>query len=333
MSDSPSKPPARPRRLGRGLAALVDQASTAVRDSQAAISLPDVASLSTGTDTATDQSSALADSSGSDDRFVRISLGSLEISPFQPRESMSDEALDELADSIKRSGVIQPIVVRAKGDGYELIAGERRWRAAARAGLDTIPAIVREVDDRTAAEWALVENIQRADLNPVERARAFHRLVDEFGMTHTEIAESAGIKRPTVANAIRLLDLGDELLELLAQGELSAGHAKALLSIEDGARRAELGRRCAAEGMSVRELEQRARHTPGSGTPSKGDASAPASARSRAERDLETRLGEHLGTRVSVRTNSGGSKGKLVIEFYSLDHFDDLIARLGLEPS
>ncbi len=328
MSDASSKPPARPRRLGRGLAALVDQASSAVRDSQAAISLPEVA-----TNPVADTEPNAGSTIEQHDHFVRISLGSLEICPFQPRASMADEALDELAESIRRSGVIQPVVVRARGDRYELIAGERRWRAAARAGLDTIPAIVRDVDDRTAAEWALVENIQRADLNPVERARAFRRLADEFGLTHAQIAESAGIKRPTVANAVRLLDLGDELLELVSRGELSAGHAKVLLSISDEAARTELGRRCAAEQMSVRELERRANEAPGSGTPSKGGSTATPDARSHAERDLEARLGEHLGTRVSVRTNSGGSKGKLLIEFYSLDHFDDLIERLGLGPS
>ncbi len=329
MPDQPSKPTARPRRLGRGLAALVDQASSAVRESQAAVGAPALPDPPSPVETRSAPPRA-RERGEHGTELVWILLESLVPSPHQPREAMADDALDELAESIKRSGVIQPIVVRERDGKHELIAGERRWRAAQRAGLERIPAIVRNVDERTAAEWALVENLQRADLNPVERARAFQRLADEFGLTHAEIAESAGIKRPTVANTIRLLDLGDDLLPLLASGALSTGHAKVLLSVGDTSKRGALGERCAREGWTVRELERQATLTETSQPQTKSQTSTTTS-RSRAVQDLEHRLGEHLSTRVAVRTNSDGSKGKLVIDFYSLDHFDDLLARLGVD--
>ncbi|GJM18300.1 MAG: chromosome partitioning protein ParB [Phycisphaeraceae bacterium] len=338
MTDQTPKPGSRPRRLGRGLAALVDEASSAVRESQAAMARPTPpAEVLTGgrpepVDPPEGDDAPAGD--GSNGSFVRVLIGSVAASPFQPREAVDEAALDELADSVRRSGVIQPIVVRRSGEGYELIAGERRWRAAQRAGLEHVPAVVRDVDDRTAAEWALVENVQRRDLNPVERARAFRRLVDEFGLTHGEIAQTAGIKRPTVANTIRLLDLGDDLLALVASGALSAGHAKVLLSVPDTTRRSELGVRCAHEEWSVRRLEEEVGNkqsggAESGGAPTPNNPGAPAHG-SVALRDLERRIGEHLGTRARLKTSASGEKGSLSVEFYGLDHFEDLLSRLGM---
>ena len=271
----------------------------------------------------------------SDDRtnacytMLQIPTTDIAPSPFQPRRSFSDGDLASLAESIARSGVMQPIIVRRVGAGvsgeeYELVAGERRWRAAMQAGLEFVPAIERTLSDEESAELALVENMQRRDLGPMERAWGFRSLAERFGLSHAQVAQRVGLDRSTVTNLVRLTELEREIQELLDEGRLSVGHGKALLGVEPGTARLALAARAAKEGWSVRRLEQSqtARARRGGG----GDRAAPAS-RVR----LEKQLGEHLGTKVSVRTNTAGTKGRVVIEFYSLDHFDGLMSRMGFE--
>ncbi|MCH9058442.1 MAG: ParB/RepB/Spo0J family partition protein [Planctomycetes bacterium] len=260
--------------------------------------------------------------------MLQIPTTDIAPSPFQPRRSFTDADLASLAESITRSGVMQPIIVRRVGDGvsgeeFELVAGERRWRAAMQAGLKSVPAIERSLTDEQSAEMALVENVQRRDLGPMERAWGFRSLAERFGLSHAQVAQRVGLDRSTVTNLVRLTELEREIQELLEQGRLSVGHGKALLSLTPGAGRLALAARAAKERWSVRRLEQSQTLPRGGGG---GDQAAPAS-RAR----LEKQLGEHLGTKVSVRANMAGTKGRLVIEFYSLDHFDGLMSRMGFE--
>jgi len=223
---------------------------------------------------------------------------------------------------------MQPLLVRPRGDRFELIAGERRLRAARGAGLREVPVIVRELSDRQAAEWALIENIQREDLNAVERAEACCVLRDRFGLTQAEIADRLGLDRSSVSNLMRLLDLENEILDLLRDGSLGLGHGKALLSRDAGAGRIALAQRAAREGMSVRALE-----APGP-KESSGNSQSGSSAPGReAISDLERRLGSYLGTKVSIHAGGDASKGRLVVKYFSLDHFDDLMRVIGFDSA
>ncbi|MEL7472366.1 MAG: ParB/RepB/Spo0J family partition protein [Planctomycetota bacterium] len=285
-----------------------------------------------------------------------VAVGAIRANPHQPRRTFDPSALQELADSLRSSGMIQPIVVRpnvarpaGRGAGisaedaevpvYELVAGERRWRAAQLAGLETIPAIVRSIDDRASAEWALIENVQRADLNAIERARSYQDLIRRFGLTQHEVAERVGLDRSNVANHLRMLDLEEEIQAAVAGGLLSGGHAKALLSAPAGEGRLRLARQAQASGWSVRRLEGEAKSASEAGSGDSGSAgsverSAPEDeAKGAALRDLERQLGEHLGTKVRVRTSGGGERGRIEIAFYGLDHFDGLLDRLGVRLS
>jgi ParB family chromosome partitioning protein len=276
-----------------------------------------------------------------------LQIGSIGPNPQQPRRSFDEGALQSLADSIARDGLIQPVVVRAVGEGrFELVAGERRLRASMLAGLTEITAIVRDVDDRSSAELALIENLQREDLNPVERARAFAALSDRYGMTHAQVGERVGIDRASVSNHLRLLDLDDSLLAMVEDGRLGFGHARALLAVSDATRRVALGVLAAEEFWSVRAVERAAagyNSTQGAGNAQhenelkSGAEKAAAngaddSSRVRARAvldDMERRLSEHLGTRVTLRTDRRGQKGSVTIEFFSLDEFDGILDRLG----
>ncbi len=261
-------------------------------------------------------------------RYVPVS--SIDPNRYQPRRVFDVEQIRSLSESIRRAGLMQPVVVRpAAGGRFELVAGERRWRAASQAGLSSIPAIVRDLSDQDAAEWAVVENVQRTDLNPIERAEAFRALSDRFGLTHAQIGERVGIDRSSVANLIRLTELESEIQEMIALSTLSAGHGKALLAMPAGAKRLALAKLAAEQGWSVRQLEARTGEAD-VGTPS---ASKPETTASAGVRDLEKRLGEFLGTKIQLRTNSKGTRGKLVIEFYGLDHFDGLMSRIGFRES
>ncbi len=251
---------------------------------------------------------------------------------YQPRLELRPESLQELADSIRAQGVVQPVVVRPlAGDGrgdpgreaYELIAGERRWRAARLAGLDTIPALIRHVPDAAALSIALIENIQREDLNPLEEATAFSRLVTEFGMTHQAVAEAVGRSRAAVSNLMRLLDLEGEVKSRLERGEIEMGHARALLALA-GEIQVGAARRIVAQGLTVREAEKLVRRALDA-----TEAAAPARKRT-ADPDvtrLEGDLSERIGARVQLR-HDGKGHGSLVIHYASLDELDGILAHI-----
>ncbi|MEO1129986.1 MAG: ParB/RepB/Spo0J family partition protein [Planctomycetota bacterium] len=254
-----------------------------------------------------------------------LALGSIRPGQFQPRADAASSDLEPLAASIRSSGVIQPIAVRPAGAGaWELIAGERRWRAASLAGQERIPALVVEADDRQAAEWGLIENVQREDLSPIERGEALKNLASTFGASHTDLGERVGLDRSTVSNLIRLTELEPQIRALLSTGALGAGHGKALLSIPPGGARVKLAERAAKEQWSVRRLESvEGERAPGTTRTRTKDADPQIA-------DLERQIGEHLGTRVRVQTDGKRAKGRLVIDFYDPDHFDGLLRALGV---
>ncbi len=261
-----------------------------------------------------------------------VAIDRLHANPKQPRRHFDEEALATLGESIRSAGMMQPIVARPLPNTpgrYEIVAGERRFRAAGRIGLTEVPVIVHEIDDRTAAEFALIENLQREDLNPIERAAAFRRLADEFGMTHEAIASAVGLDRASVSNHLRLLGLDDATLEDLRQGVLGMGHGRALLGVGQLAARRSLAEQAIRDGWSVRELEKRIRNfnrtESDAGTPP--DA-GPDPARSHLD-DLERRLGDHLGTRVQVRAGRRAGTGEVRIRFFSHEDFEGLLERVG----
>lgn len=255
-----------------------------------------------------------------------ISIDSITPNPYQARTVWDEQELKELSDSIKANGVLQPIIVRPLGPGYELIAGERRFRAARSASLTTIPALVRQATDEQMLEWALVENIHRADLNPIERAKAYQNYISTFALTQAEAAERLGEDRSVIANYLRLLDLPAEIKQMLAEGELTAGHARAILSLPTDELRRKLANRAMAGRLSVREVERLVqRYLAGSGEGKVSTQSRPAHIL-----DLERKISSQLGTRVTIQTRKKGQRGRIIIEFYSLDEFDAITERLGV---
>ena len=266
--------------------------------------------------------------------LVLLALDQLRPNPRQPRQDFEPAAIASLAESIRTAGLMQPIVVRAGGDGaFEIIAGERRWRAARQLGLLTIPAIVRDVDDQTAAEWALIENIQRADLNPIERSAGLRRLIDDFGLTHQELGERVGLDRATVSNLLRLADLDPFSRDAVRTGKLTQGHAKALLAISRLDLRQTLAAASISGEWSVRELERRVRQTV-EPVPERASYAEGAPLRSSAHlEDLERRLSEHLGSRVNIQLGRKRGSGRILIDFYSLDQFDGILAKLGFSEA
>ena len=260
------------------------------------------------------------------DGLRTIAIEEIHPSSQQPRQSFDDARLDELAESIRAQGIIQPLVVRQRaGGGYELIAGERRWRAAQRAGLHELPAVVREVAPSRAFEMAMVENLQREDLNPLEEAAGYERLIDEFDYTQEELATRVGKDRSTIANALRLLRLPAGVRELVTAGRLSMGHARALLGLESADAMERLARRTVSRDLSVRQVEALVkRERDGAGRAPRA-AGAPTS--SVVARDLAQRLSRAFGTRVEVVAGADG-RGHLAIHYHSLDQLDALLARL-----
>lgn len=258
-----------------------------------------------------------------DDSLQYFPLDMIQPGKYQPRVDMSQESLDELADSIKAQGLVQPIVVRPiNGGRYEIIAGERRWRASKLAGLDTVPALVRDVSDRSAIAMALIENIQRENLNPMEEANALHRLREEFSMTHQEAAEAVGRSRAAVSNLLRLRNLNDDVKRLVENCDLEMGHARALLALE-AELQSETANIIVEKGMSVRETEQLIRRLlkPDNEKPQK-------SAELLAEIDqLENLIKEKLGHGFAVKHSASG-KGKLVIDYTNVEELKKLVKRL-----
>jgi len=241
---------------------------------------------------------------------LQLDIDLIEPSPYQPRTRFREEALNELARSIQASGIIQPLVVRPIGHRYQLIAGERRWRAAQRAGLTKVSVIVRQVPDELALEMTLVENIQREDLNAIEAARAFERLMDEFQLTQEAVAERTGKDRATVANAIRLLKLEPTIQDWIEEGKLSAGHGRALLAVADSPLRMRYAQRAARGGLTVRQIERLASRRSRAAAPA---APAPMDANIRAAIE---ELQRHLGTKVLLREKTKMRPGQLVLEYY-----------------
>lgn len=326
MSSTPSR-----SRLGRGLSSLlgqpvaVDVPGGPLHQAASPAELP-------ADEVVQNADPDRAQSAAPHDRVLRL-IAVTDIAPnrFQPRQTIAPAALDGLAASIRTSGVMQPVAVRPTSSGgggadrYELIAGERRWRAAQLAGLSHVPAIVSDISDREAAEWALVENVQREDLNAVDRAHALRGLAERFNVSHAELAERLGLERSTVTNLIRLCELEPAILELVASGTLSAGHGKALLARPSGPGRIDLARRAAAAGWSVRRLENAAR----AGTGGTTGSTPTAHPRGIALADVERQLSEYLSTKVHIKTDRSGRRGRITLDFFDLDHFDALMTKIG----
>ncbi|HEU4628741.1 MAG TPA: ParB/RepB/Spo0J family partition protein [Gemmatimonadaceae bacterium] len=287
--------PEKPRRLGRGLEALL--ASTVGKEADG----------------------------GAQPTMQQLAITQIRPNPYQPRKEFRPEELEELQASLKATGLLQPITVRRApvGTGYELIAGERRLRAASRLGWREIPAVVRDIDDRTLLTLALVENLQRADLNPLEEAEGYQRLIEEFKLTQQQVAEIVGKDRTTVANMLRVLALPASVRRLLAEGQLTLGHARAILALGSESAMAELAREVVARGLSVRDVEQRAREA--SGKPrGDGKETTRRDRRPPEVRRLEDELRRHLQTDVQL-TVARGERGAITIQFYSAEDLERIV--------
>ena len=256
--------------------------------------------------------------------LIQLDIDRIQRGKYQPRQHFDQQSLQELADSIHSQGIIQPIVVRPEGNHFELVAGERRWRAAQIAGLQKIPAVIRDIDGKSAAAIALIENIQREDLNPLEEAQALMTLLAEFEPTHQQVADSVGRSRASVSNLLRLLDLADPVKDQVNQGLLDMGHARALLGLirHD---QIEVANIIVNRGLSVRETEAlvKQRLNPGAGKPSTSGESDPDTKR------LETRISEKLGAGVKIKSGKQGS-GQLIISFHNSDELDGILQHLSL---
>ncbi|TQV82707.1 ParB/RepB/Spo0J family partition protein [Exilibacterium tricleocarpae] len=265
---------------------------------------------------------------GEDGKLAELPVEFIQRGKYQPRRDMHPEALEELAESIKAQGVMQPIVVRplagSAGQKYEIIAGERRWRATQLAGLDKIPAVIRDVTDEAAIAMALIENIQREDLNPIEEAVALKRLQDEFELTHQEVAAAVGKSRTTVTNLLRLISLSDEVKKLLEHGDLEMGHARALLTL-DGAGQKDVARQVTAKGLSVRQTEALVRRL--QQQLQQQTEVKPAAGVDPDIKKLEEGLAEHIGVPVAVQHSAKG-KGRLVLKYNNLDELDGILQHL-----
>ncbi|HYC52704.1 MAG TPA: ParB/RepB/Spo0J family partition protein [Gemmatimonadaceae bacterium] len=301
----------KPRRLGRGLEALIPGAASVVAPAPAATAAPG--------------------------EYQRLPLVAIRPNPYQPRREFVEAELAELQASLKVSGLLQPITVRPSAGGYELISGERRLRAATRLGWADIPAIIKHVDDRTLLTLALVENLQRADLNAVEEARGYRRLAEEFGYTHAQIAEAMGKDRTSITSLLRILQLPAAVLEIVERGQLSAGHARALVSLEDERKAVALANEAMAHQLSVREVERRVREMlqppaakrPVPTRPTVNGQGAPVLKR------LEDELRRRLQTDVHIRL-SGPERGAIEVSFYSTDDLErvlDLVLGANRERS
>ena len=298
--------------LGRGLGALI-------REPEAATPPPPP----TPTPVVSPAAAAVAPAPIQTGAPLQIDIDLIDPSPYQPRTRFAETALEELSQSIRASGIIQPLVVRRVGSRYQLIAGERRWRASQRAQLLRVPVVIREVGDEQALELTLVENIQREDLNPIEQARAFERLMDQFHLTQDEVASRTGKDRVTVANSVRLLALETPLLEWIEEGKITAGHGRALLAVEDRKLRSDLALKASRGKLTVRQLERMAtRRVRARSAQPQGEAYDPN--RQAALDELQ----KHIGTRVTLQMPTKGHPGQLMIEFYDEEQLNGIYERL-----
>jgi ParB family chromosome partitioning protein len=311
----------KPKHLGRGLASLLSPIIINANNTSLPIPITEIGS------------NVLPDK-GLGASLKEIKVDDIQPNPYQVRSIWNEQELLELAKSIKANGVIQPIIVRHIGSsstglpqaGYQLIAGERRWRACKLAGIETVPAIVREVNDDKMLELALVENIHRTDLNPIERANAYQKYINTLSLTQSQAGDRLGEDRSVIANYLRLLDLPTEIKQMLIDNQLTMGHARAILALPTDELRRKLANRAMAGRLSVREIERLVRmHIT-------ADEKQPKTARIRSAhiQDLESRLSKELGTNVSIETRKKGKCGKIVIEFHSLEEFDRIIQQIGL---
>jgi len=310
------------RRLGRGLSSLITSS----------VSQPSPEGLyeSTG-ETSEPRGHIQLDTKTTDESTRNIFTGDITPNPYQPRRDFSKSDLAELTDSIRQQGILQPILVAPASSNapkpFVLVAGERRLRAAQQAGLDTVPAIVRNATAQQMAEWALVENLQRSDLNPIERAEAYHQYMNRFGLTHAQAAERLGEPRATVSNYLRILDLCDSAQTLVRDGELTFGHAKVLAGLVNNPdRQTKLAKKVVAKGLSVRNLEQL---VAGTATQIPLSQKKTAITKSAYIRNLEEQLTHSVGTRVQVKPGRKKNTGSIVIDYYSLDDFDRIAGSLG----
>ncbi|HRK31635.1 MAG TPA: ParB/RepB/Spo0J family partition protein [Tepidisphaeraceae bacterium] len=328
-----SKQESSPRRLGRGLSSLINVSDAPVErtvaDSQPAASPSGSLPRAAGDSGGAAPMFRAEQSSVSPGAVLELPIDSIVPNPHQPRRRMNDASLKELADSIKGTGLIQPVLVRRTAEGIsQLIAGERRWRASKLAGLKTILAIVRDVDVFTQAQMALVENIQREDLNPIDRAAGYRTLVQELGLTQAELAGRLGEDRSTIANFMRLLELQTQVQDMVRDGQLSLTHAKLLVGVTDMKEQFRLGHLCATQGLNARNLERLI-----NGSPRRPlNREKVVAANSMHLADLEKRVASELGMRVQVKAKpKSKGKGSLVIHYANLDQFDDLMTRLGVK--
>lgn len=318
----------RPSRLGRGLSSLMATPVEVIPPVQA--ETPKPGDHPSNADQPIDSTPTQAkDAIGGG--LSHLPVAAIRPNQHQPRQRFDSSRIKSLAESIQADGLMQPIVVRPAQDNpsqYELIAGERRWRAAQQAGLEHVPALIREIDDEKAAELALIENLQREDLNAMEKAEAFQHLSDQFGLKHTQIAERVGLKRSSVSNLMRLLDLSDFVRDLVREKVLSMGQARAIAGLSDAVQQRGLAEKAVREGLSVRQVEQEARRLQ---QPTNTATASASTAASSVLNDLEKQIGQQLGTRVKIKAGKKKGAGTLAIDFYSLDEFDALLARLDVK--
>ena len=326
------------RKLGRGLSSLIDEpVAVAVGEGNVRPIVTQATNIVAPATTDKPRPPEATEPRG----LIDLPVDQIVPSPFQARKEFTEAALQTLADSIRRTGLMQPVIVRkasrAGAATHELVAGERRWRAAKIAGLRLIPAVVKDLSDEEAAEWGIVENVQREDLNPMERAWAYRMLGERFSLKQEQIAQRVGQDRSTIANFIRLTELEPPLRELIGSGQLSPGHGKALLVMQPGEPRARLGQEAAHNNWSVRRLERTASEIAAAhaaGKPPLRDGLIPRDGTrdsTRIAREaMERRLSEHLGTKVRVITRKDGIAGRIVIAFFNLDQFDGVMQRMGL---
>jgi ParB family chromosome partitioning protein len=301
------------KHLGRGLASLLGPITLNAEETHLPIPIAEI-----GSNVPTNKEL------GNSLREVKIE--DVQPNPYQVRSIWNEQELADLARSIKANGVIQPIIVRPAGTGYQMIAGERRWRAAKLAGIQLIPAIIRQANEEQLLELALVENIHRADLNPIERANAYQRYLNTLSLTQVEAASRLGEDRSVIANYLRLLDLPAEIKQMLIDGQLTMGHARAILALPTDELRRKLANRAMAGRLSVREIERLVRKY----LNVTGQQKKPPRARPAHIQDIESRLSKELGTNVTIEIRKNGRCGRIVIEFHSLEEFDRIMEQIGL---
>jgi ParB family chromosome partitioning protein len=303
----------KPKHLGRGLESLLGPIISTVKENL------DVA--------VTEVTPKFSEDKELHKYVVELDFETIVPNPYQPRHNWNDEQLQDLASSIKENGVLQPIIVRPNNGKYEIVAGERRFRASQLAGLKKIPAMVRKTDDAEMLALAIVENIHRADLNPIEKAKAYQSFMEMFNLTQEQAAQKLGQDRSVLANYVRLLNLPAEVKQMLVDGSLDMGHARAILALPTDDLRKRLANRALAGRLSVREVERLVRLALAAGDDKKQKQviEKPANIK-----DLEEKIRARLGTRVDIKARKNGQRGKIIIEFYSLDEFDSITQMLGV---